>query len=179
MMRRQVLSRVWAAVGARSLRARPVPGTVQSFCSARALCRSLSRKARRGPRLSQEPWASRGPGAHSPLLPARSRAETPPSTPQPRTRRACPVRPGAAPGAPRPLRSDRRGRRVVKMLDVDPSYFQGMKVVPLSIGLSPGDRHALSRGLGPPTGLFTWGGGGGGAADVCGLKDRFSELATG
>lgn len=142
MMCRQVLSRVWAAVGARfppqrraaGRRAWPIRGHCPDFCLAKSLHRLLKRK----PRTRTPPAFARTPGqpglgTHERQLPAccapggAARAR---KTLISLTQEGCVHRsrsPGVAPGWPRPLPSEIRSRLVIKMFDADPSYFQGMR----------------------------------------------------
>lgn len=155
-MRRQVLSRVWAAVGARSLRGAGGPGsaparsrgTVQSFCPAGDSHRFLSRKPRGG--HWQEHQASRVL-AHTTrrflrAAPRAGSAARRRHTHRPCTRRACPRGRGRLRAGPAHCKvKHAAGVWLLKMFDVDPSYFQGMKVVPVSRGLGhspgPGPSH--------------------------------------
>lgn len=179
-MRRQVLSRVRAAVGARSLRgARLIPGNRPKLLPSRGLASISQPETRRRTLALARALGQRGLGAHNTPLPARSAPGEPPGgdTLTGLAQDGCVLGAREAPGWPRPLRSEIRSRPVVKMFDVDPSYFQGMKVVPLSTRTQPRRlTRMLPGGPLPPAFLLREGDG---AADGRGLMGSFSELAAG
>lgn len=180
-MRRQVLSRVWAAVGARSLRGAGGPGsaparsrgTVQSFCPAGDLHRFLSRGPRGGHWQEHQASGSwhRRHAASCAQRPRRAARRRDTHRPASHKKGVSWGRGWLRAGPAHCEVKHAAGVWLVKMFDVDPSYFQGMKVVPVSRRTRP-----LSRAWPLPLAFLRRAGEE--AADGCGLTGPFSEFAT-